>query len=132
MTEPLLPHLHHDDDGLEPLLQVLSPEFSRNRHFEFFKSAEGRALFAFRQLVQGFLADLERGGPETCIWYEPDGEQFRLELTLEKFRVTRHSWVSPRELEVLKRHGPLSTRLRARGVVEGEPHAHVTLPSDPP
>lgn len=114
MTEPMLPHFHPDNDGLEPLLQALSPEFSRNRHFDFYKGAEGRALFAFRQLAQGFLADLERGGAEAVIWYEPDGDQFRLELTLEKFRATRRSWVSPRELEVLKLHALLGTRLRPR------------------
>jgi hypothetical protein len=93
-------------------LLVLDPDFSRNRHFDWYESPEGQALRPFRRVIQGLVSDLERVDPEVPIHVEPaeDG-RFWIELFIAKFKATRRSCLAQAELEALRSHPRIGPRL---------------------
>jgi len=101
---------------MELSFQVLEPTFSRNRNFDFYRTPEGKILLNFRKVVQGLLADLARTDANEPIHYAIDAatSQVWLELHITRFRATRRSCVTQRELAALQAHPMLHDRLKIR------------------
>lgn len=118
---------------LDAALQVLDPSFSRNRNFDFYRSPEGKNLLHFRKTIQGLVADLERTDAAQPILYhqDPDSGQVWLELYISRFRATRKSLLSPKELEALQVHPLVGPRLKARDARASKAAAQVHAVSAP-
>jgi len=98
-----------------PAYRVLESDFSRNRHFDWYESAEGRTMRPFRRIIQGLLADLERTTPAEpiTVTFDPDTGRVWLELKIQVFRAVRRACLHAHEFEALKTHPVLGPRMKA-------------------
>lgn len=102
--------------AVENARRVLEADFSRNRHFDFYDSPEGRVLRHFRRVIQGLVADLERAGPDEPVHYEvePGTGRVLIELYIPRYRSWRRSYLSEAEFEAIRAHPQVGPRLALR------------------
>lgn len=67
---------------------VIEGKLTRNRHFEFFKTARGLELFKKATILKGFIKDLEKGAKITDLNIEKENVFITIENKTEKYKRT--------------------------------------------